>query len=122
MMDKRHEMIARRAVACRAWRWEAGMLGWSAPSAEPDVRYLGEGLWWDVEDEEVLVDEPDDPLPDFSDAATLGCLIALVREEYLDGWLSASGVEDYGWIVNRSLAPCSSEAEAWVAALERAPQ
>jgi len=63
-------------------------------------------------------------LPDLQDPATLGCLLALVREAYPDaytvpqfggGWEVASPVD--ADVVGDGL----SEAEALVAALERSP-
>jgi hypothetical protein len=68
---------------------------------------------------------PDGPgLPDVTDAATLGCLLALVREAYGDPWLYARvDPEKVLWyVVTASGAAWSkTEAEALVAALESAP-
>ena len=93
------EMIAlgRRAVACKGWRWMQGMLSYLAGSRE---------------------------LPDLSDPATLGCLLALVREAWGDSKTCARpDLEDDVWyVVTRSgLAFAATEAEALVAALESAP-
>jgi hypothetical protein len=63
-------------------------------------------------------------LPDLQDPATLGCLLALVREAWGDSKTCARpDLEDDVWyVVTRSgLAFAASEAEALVAALESAP-
>ena len=134
--------LARRLVACRGWRWMPGMSArrWSghgevsavarvsAPARE--TPWLSEG--W---------------LPDLTDPATLGCILALVREawrcptayvrqstsrrvsdgafawEVCDLWLDAEACRALG--VDREGTVGSwghgSEAEALVAALEAAP-
>lgn len=123
--------IARRAVACRGWRWMPGMLAieWAAPGmsltggrpVRVDDGWHEVGVW----------------LPDLSDPATLGCLLHLVRE----AWgapralvrLSANGKSFHVFDVDRVTANgnwaawlCDdriwqTEAEALVAALEAAP-
>jgi hypothetical protein len=147
------EMIAlsRRAVACRGWRWMAGMLShhgerqlwcsetereWSSPSfseAAMDwrrARFAGSR-----------------ELPDLADPATLGCLLALVREawrcptvyvrqsttrrvsdgalawEVCDLYLDAEACRALGVPREGSVGSWGhgSEAEALVAALESAP-
>jgi hypothetical protein len=66
--------IARRAVACKGWRRMSGMLGadgWRVV----DVGTRDDGAEWaDLVDPSC---RPDDP-------ATLGCLLALVREAWGD--------------------------------------
>jgi hypothetical protein len=71
--------------------------------------------------------------PDFTDAATLGCLLALVREAWGDptivtaATLELGGVR--GWVAEcwapqsplHTLTPRPTEAAALVAALEAAP-
>ncbi len=121
--------LARRAVACKGWRWMPGMSArrWSghgevsavarvsAPARE--TPWLSEG--W---------------LPDLSDPATLGCLLALVREAWGDSRLVAIYCEpaypgqSEGWAVQRAdgRLPVAgedyeTEAAALVAALEAAP-
>ena len=118
--------LAQRAVACKGWRWLPGMLdsdGW---------RYSGESegahWWWHPEE-----DQGELPLtqvrgtPDLTDPATLGCLLALVREAWGDPHVyAAPDGEDDLWVCHvRISASCSgieaaSEAEALVAALEAA--
>ena len=70
------EELGRRAVACKRWRWMPGMR-WirvrPAPLSTLVMRvaeYRPSGSW----------DVPAAALPDLTDPATLGCLLALVRE------------------------------------------
>jgi len=111
--------LARRAVACKGWRFMGGMLVSDAIGKQriyDDV--AGEPYW-----------STDGWLPDLTDPATLGCLLALVREAWGDPHASASwDYETNGQVV----VACSrtsrwifhdrqTEAEALVAALEAAP-
>ena len=123
------EALARRAVACKHWRWMTGMLtNHSAVVVAKDVFYhcrTGSLIIGSFDDGE---------LPDLSDLATLGCLLALVREAYDAPELSVIAHWWYHcatWKVWKSCHPTFSEcdpiasarteAEAIVAALEAAP-
>lgn len=122
-MSEEQIVLARRAVACKGWRWMPGMA------------FLDGGESWRVASARHAETIHADRLPDLTDAATLGCLLALVREvcgplactyirsdvpscwivrtvhyEYYDG----TRAEDHGYSEH-------SEAEALVAALEAAP-
>jgi hypothetical protein len=119
--------LARRAVACKGFRWMPGMR-------------------WETDDDHGRLDDfqpeymgrPADALPDLTDPATLGCLLALVR----DAWgapralvrLSSNGKSFHLFDVDRVTITkgnwaaflcgdwgVQSEAEALVAALEAAP-
>jgi hypothetical protein len=112
--------LAKRAVACKHWRWMPGMRrltfdgGHLYPSRVADDGTYPGGLF---------------PVPDLEDPATLGCLLALVREAcgcptlychystFSDSWLMID--PRLGWELG--LLPKSTEAEALVAALEDAP-
>ena len=99
--------IARTAVACKHWRWHDGMAAWTVDAASGEVygdvvRVLGQP--WRAEGQServrVVVDLglfmppslgtafTSTLLPDLTDAATVGCLLALVREVWGDGTIS----------------------------------
>jgi len=74
-MTEEQIALARRAVACKGWEWLPGMLAVEqavpgmALSPHPvrvDDYWHNVGVW----------------LPDLTDPATLGCLLALVREAW----------------------------------------
>ena len=142
-MTDEQTALSRRAVACRGWRWMSGML------RQDGCRYTGMGMWANgarLTDEDVEVDAPDQ-WPDLTDPATLGCLLALVREawrcptahvrqsrvrrvsdgllawEGVDLWLDAEACKKLGTSREGSVG-CwgyASEAEALVFLLETAP-
>lgn len=127
--------LAKRAVACKAWRWMPGM------------RAIGRrGMptaWFRLEESTAsLHGEWADALPVLADPATLGCLLALVREAWgdpraylcdFDGYDSVEwGVVSHAWDAKRQaegpkawfsclLGDADTEAGALVRALEVAP-
>ena len=115
------EELGRRAVACKRWRWMPGMLSRRPSSVGVDIchRY-GEAEW--------PANPHDNEYPDFSDPATLGCLLHLVRE--VTGAQSSSpswypgGKHDYphwAWYSDScygKLCEGSTEAECLVKVLE----
>lgn len=115
--------LARRAVACSHWRWLPGML------LDANERLVGidpEGIPYGhshTAGHRVWLDERS--LPNLTDPATIGCLLALVREAWgrphayvghSDKWVAAFCCEVGG----RAFAS-TTEAAALVAALEAAP-
>ena len=122
--------LGRRAVACKGWRWMPGML------VVPNEHMVSVPLR--------LTDDHDWPhdlglrLPDFHDPATVGCLLALVRDAYRDPsklWRGHVEVrrdhrilffvvsfrhDASGALVEDTLASGGTEAEALVCALKAA--
>lgn len=123
-MTPEMEALGRRAVACKGWRWMHGMSNSRGEvidrvDVETGKAYYGE---WDADMT---------ALPDLTDPATVGCLLALVRQTWGkpavtmfwgDYWqvVYASKVED-GCADHEHLGNGDTEAEALVAALEDAP-
>jgi hypothetical protein len=113
-MSEHITALARRAVACKGWRWMSGMR-------------------WRTEDDRGRLDDyqpeymgrPPDALPDLTDPATLGCLLACVREAWNDQRAYMRAGFGWEWItdycVERWPPGGETEAEALVAALEGAP-
>jgi len=104
--------LSKRAVACKGWRWMRGMLAKDT------------GLRLDEE-----TDDWEGEVPDLSDPATLGCLLALVREVKADPSIHIRpAVSGKWWVVSKikdgrvdSLRSCfKSEADALVWLLEAA--
>lgn len=127
--------LARRAVACKGWRWMPGMrlecgdiLIWS----DEDRWHCGNNETWTRWRHDRIGQADRGSLPDLSDPATLGCLVALVREAWGDpgfyaaqGSTKIKGTDIFGWDTFGYLHGKSckgmlyrSEAEALVAALE----
>lgn len=110
--------LARRAVACPGWRWVPGMRWHVLPTGAPDdggdAGRCGESAW-----------APVGAIPVLDDPATLGCLLALVREARGDPAIHVRMSEDGTAGVysgERYLCHQHGEAEALVAALEATPR
>ena len=74
------EELARRAVACKRWRWMPGMLsdkGLRVYRRDDDGYVVGY-----YENLSYIAECVSGSTPDLSDPATLGCLLALVREAW----------------------------------------
>jgi hypothetical protein len=138
--------LARRAVACKGWWWMPGMLaigvGWIGAARICEVTD-GTPELWEYRgymrgpctshcrgDETPWAESHSEPLPDLSDPATLGCLLALVRQAW--GYPRAHVAEMFtpgaGWLAYTNHAGDrdhrfygATEAEALVSALEAAP-
>lgn len=118
---------ARRAVACKGWRWMPGMRTTEAMRVVHDETAfpgrpcaIREGGWVDT--------SPPRPLgaaiPDLTDPATLGCLLALVREAWGDSQMYVAGRGLWDVFTRHDVEIVQdryTEAEALVAALEVAP-
>ena len=126
---KNLEELGRRAVACKRWRWMDGMLsdkGLRVTENDPDGYVAGyyDGCSY-------IANCIKGSLPDLSDPATLGCLLALVREAHGAPAAYFMGSVNNQWVVHHFTEPeaywksltkwQSTEAEALVAALEVAP-
>ena len=121
-------VLRKRAVACPKWRLMPGMLtdeGRRVMQVWPDNLGI---KWSHLLDNRVVRDA--DALPDLTDPATLGCLLALVREAWgmLTGitvsYSSDEGLWGVSWCGATHGGWCGrgkTEAEALVAALESAP-
>ena len=126
-MTDEQKVLSRRAVVCRGWTWGPGMLdlfGRRVRNVWPDDL----GIHWSHIPENCVVRDAD-ALPDLSDPATLGCLLALVREAWGDLGMFARprvGKVRPDWAVftgqnSDFVCAASTEAEALVVALEGAP-
>ena len=117
MTDEEAMALGLRAVACKGFRWMGGMMDMQGRTVTPCILFRA---------------HPSDT-PDFRDPATMGCLLALVREAWGDPTATTAATREAdrsrGWLVDcwdtqsplSGLGPFKSEAEALVAALEAAP-
>lgn len=114
-MNPELQTLARRAVACKGWRWMPGML-----ASDTGLRYDEFTQYWEGE------------IPDLADPATLGCLLALTAKAHEVTFGDVHVVRTTGhmwsvWVFGwpgssyRVAAHLPSRAEALVAALEAAP-
>jgi hypothetical protein len=136
--------LAKRAVACKGWRWLPGMLAKHPNFRGFRVSHVGltgmrgachYAAWFgDVELDVVALPLPtsSDVLPDLTDPATLGALLALVAQEHGVSLDDVHLVRTTGrvwsvWVFRpdessyRVSTHEPSRAEALVAALEAAP-
>lgn len=120
--------VANRAVACKGWRWMPGML--TVGGARVGHTSGGSGYVHTWEEDPGCVVETSGyltaaDLPDLTDAATVGCLLALVREVWGDNTHAERWFVGPGWSVwleaENNERTGATEAEALVAALESAP-
>lgn len=129
------EELGRRAVACSGWRWMPGMVAIEGARllSVKDDEWTWSGRSCRLYGYRYLACDTTSPaeiryLPDFSDPATIGCLLALVRESIGDPGLSVEmdGPELPYWSTWHSSGEMAvgetfeSEAGALVATLEAA--
>jgi hypothetical protein len=139
--------LARRAVACKRWRWIGGMW-WDAALGGtcPECHGAGGFRWHEADGSENGHECPcagrvelypgfrndvfdarmkaAGVVPDLTDPATLGCLLALVREAWGDPSAHTEPTVSDWWrcAAGPYLFPAEpSEVAALVAALEAAP-
>ena len=120
--------IAHRAVACPGWRWMPGMRWGMVPY--PGSLEVVTGRLRDSGPFPATWEPYPRALPDITDPATLGCLLALVREKHgtelvtVPVLYGALGSPVAGWQVTVPgrvvVMSAPTEAEALVAALEAA--
>jgi len=108
-------LLARRAVASPDWRWMPGMLALHFPGMARRVARIDGHV--------AALLYCGDAVPDLTDAATLGCLLALVREAWGEPTLHVWYSSQLGlWVVSADGQEIGvqgvTEAEALVAALE----
>ena len=126
------EQLGRRAVACKRWRWMPGMLSnkdLRVTRCDDDGYVVGY-----YENMSYIAECVSGSTPDLSDPATLGCLLALVREAWgseatvsvnISGFWAVGGAriqkgKSAGHTINLGIWK-ATELEALVAALEVAP-
>jgi hypothetical protein len=134
-MTEAQTALSRRVVACKGWRWMPGTLRLRATPPSRRDHLKGEGRVPDGGDPWVYVAWP--VIPDLTDPATLGCLLALVREAWrsvvvtspdydYDDEEARQGPHVVGWRAVETvrwlpIGVGATEAEALVVALEGAP-
>jgi hypothetical protein len=118
-------VLGRRVVACKGWRWMSGM----ATDEGHRVVLVDDDVLWMVYNEEGKCKPGcvEDFVPDLTGPATLGCLLALVREAMSADTLYTRPTKT-GWTVmlgsgkgKGKVSDGATEAEALVYALEAAP-
>lgn len=139
------EGLGKRAVACKHWRFLPGMhlledekvyrYRVVTHTGKPDGKEAWCVLFSGLGYPDLAWTDMTGTYPDLSDPATLGCLLALVREAWEPrrgkDYIASTVHVDSGWGVGARvgsecfativLPTFSSEAEALVAALEAAP-
>lgn len=86
--------LAASVVALPGWRWMPGML------SNHGARYLGGGLWIDASSAGAVFADPNQgEVPDLTDAATGGCMLAMLGpcrvwiDSEGDAWMQEAGLD-----------------------------
>ena len=123
-MSEQMQDLARRAVACKHWRWMPGMAidGLRVTHVNENKNASACGDYSGARTWEVC----EGSVPDLTDAATIGCVLALVREAWRNPSICpmhAHPFTNQDWVVavGKRCFHGVSEVEALVEALERAP-
>lgn len=128
-MTEEETALGRRAVACKGWRWMSGMLTHDGYRTAWSDDGMHQSFKWDGRES---IGSTEQLIPDLSDPATLGCLLALVREAMNDEHAGVSwDLSGEEWVCDGEhvyngktylgvFAQGPSYAEALVAALEAA--
>ena len=126
MTDDEKRDLANRAVDCDAWEWLPGMR--TLPCQGQRLWHLDHGFHLASGK---MTEDTCGALPDFSDPATLGCLLELVRRAYDAPTLHLCRIEPYatgpesvigvagGWYID-GVHSATTEAGVLVSALELA--
>jgi hypothetical protein len=130
-MTEEQIALAKRAVACKGWRWMPGMRTDSkfarVVAADEDGAPCAAEEGATTDDCHAVWMDNVPVLPDLTDPATLGCVLALVRKAWESPKANLSWVTDDKCMVvfdtghAQKFLLASTEAEALVAALESAP-
>ena len=130
-MTEAQTALSRRAVACKGFRWLPGMRV-CVPGDRGHITAVFDGdegvtafVCFDEETPSCRFEEEIGLLlPDLTDPATLGCLLALVREAWSDSQMYVAGRGLWDVFTSHDVEIVQdryTEAEALVAALEAAP-
>jgi hypothetical protein len=109
--------LAERAIACEGWRWMLGMRIVWPTTLRAGVLTFSKVIGWRIHYATGGTSGgdwnqfPPGALPDLSDPATLGCLLALVRSAYGDPWIRVEPMSS-GWVCIYSKPPAGFNA-AW---------
>jgi hypothetical protein len=119
--------LSRRAVACKGWRWMPRMVD---TTGRTFVEYAdcGEAVWLCAADDGCEWMPVEGRLPNLTDPATIGCVLALVCDAWGDEYIycaSSPNIHRQRWyrvvMGDDIIGSGRTERAALVAALEAAP-